>query len=183
MGALRVEDAYPRYSYEDYKNWEDQWELIDGIAYAMAPMPMLKHQKITNKIGRQLDEIFDDCKRCQVLQPVDWKIDEHTIVQPDNLVICHTPTNEYYLTKAPEIVFEVLSKSTAKKDLSVKFELYEKEGVKFYFIINPNESVAKVYELKDGRYIKAGDFSDEVFEFSIDKCDKKLSFNFSRIWE
>ncbi len=176
-------NGYPLYSYDDYIHWKDRWELIDGIAYAMAPMPMIKHQKITNKIGRQLDEIFNGCKRCQVLQPVDWKIDDHTIVQPDNLVICHTPTNEYYLTKAPEIVFEVLSKSTAKKDLTVKFELYEKEGVKFYFIINPDDSVAKVYELKNGRYIKSGDFSDEVFEFSIDKCDKKLNFDFSRIWE
>lgn len=183
MGALRIEDAFPRYSYDDYRHWEGKWELINGIAYAMSPMPILKHQKITNKIGRQLDEIFDECKNCQVLQPVDWKIDEHTIVQPDNLVICHTPKNEYYLTKAPEIVFEVLSKSTAKKDLGIKFDLYEKEGVKFYFIINPDDEVAKVYKLKEGRYIKIGDFSDEILDFSIDKCDKKLSFDFSKIWE
>ncbi len=101
----------------------------------------------------------------------------------DGIAYAMAPTNEYYLTKAPEIVFEVLSKSTAKKDLSIKYELYEKEGVKYYFIINPDDSVAKVYRLKDGRYIKVGDFSDEVFEFSIDKCDKKLKFDFSRIWE
>ena len=183
-GALRIEDIYPRYSYEDYKHWEGQWELIDGIAYAMAaPMPSLKHQKITNKIGRQLDEIFEECKKCQVLQPVDWKIDEHTVVQPDNLVICHTPTNENYLTKAPEIVFEVLSKSTAKKDLSIKYELYEKECVKFYIIVNPDDEVAKVYQLRDGRYIKVGDFSDEVFTFNINKCNKTLNFDFSKIWE
>jgi len=148
----------------------------------MSPIPILKHQKITNKIGRQLDEIFMSAKIVKFYKPVDWKIDEHTIVQPDNLVICHIPTNEYYLTKAPEIVFEVLSKSTAKKDLGIKFDLYEKEGVKFYFIINPDGEVAKVYKLKEGRYIKVGDFSDEILNFSIDECNKNLSFNFNKIW-
>jgi len=182
MGALRVEDAYPVYSYEDYKEWEGRWELIDGIAYAMAPMPMIKHQRIVNKIGWQLQEIFQDCKRCQVLQPVDWKIDENTVVQPDNLVICHTPKNESYLTKAPEIIFEVLSKSTAKKDTTVKFDIYEKEGVKYYFIVNPDDEVVKVYELKNGKYIKVGDFSDEVMEFKIDKCESDFRFDFSKIW-
>ncbi len=182
MSAVRADDYYPRYTYEDYCHWEDRWELIDGIAYAMSPAPMIRHQKITNKIGWQLGELLEVCGACQVLQPVDWKIKEDTVVQPDNLVICHEPTSEQYLTRAPEVIFEVLSPSTARKDLGIKFDLYEQEGVAWYFIIDPDEETAKVYRLHEGRYIKAGDFHDETFAFTIKKCDGELTFDFGKIW-
>jgi Uma2 family endonuclease len=181
MGALKIEDL-PSYTYDDYKNWEDNWELIYGIAYAMSPAPMIKHQYITNNIGWELKNIFNDCKKCQVLMPIDWKISNETIVQPDNSVICHKPTHEAYITKAPKIIFEILSKSTAKKDKGLKFNLYEQEGVSYYIIVDPDEELAKVYRLKDGRYIKVCDASDEVVEFSIESCKEKLEFDFSKIW-
>ena len=143
---------------------------------------MIKHQKITNKIGRYLDEIFESCKKCQVLQPIDWKISEETIVQPDNSVICHTPEHEAYITKAPKIIFEVLSKSTAKKDTGLKFDLYEKEGVEYYVIVNPDERLAKVYKRHEGRLIKMLDASDESFAFELAECGTTKAFEFSKIW-
>lgn len=183
MSAVGSETEYPHYTYEDYRHWEDRWELIEGIAYSMSPMPIIKHQKITNNIGWELKNILSECETCQALQPVDWKIRDDTIVQPDNLVICHEPTNEKYLTRAPEIVFEVLSPSTARKDLGIKFDLYEQEGVAWYFIVDPDEETAKVYRLHEGHYIKVGDFYDETFAFSIGKCASELSFDFAKIWD
>jgi len=50
MGVLREEDL-PSYTYEDYKLWEGDWELIYGVPYAMAPAPMIKHQAISSKIA------------------------------------------------------------------------------------------------------------------------------------
>lgn len=181
MGALKLEDL-PHYGYDDYKIWEGQWELIDGIAYAMAPAPMIKHQSISNNIGWELKNIFQNCKKCQALLPVDWHISEDTIVQPDNCVICHKPSNEAYITKAPKIIFEILSKSTAKKDQGLKYDLYEKEGVKYYIIVDPKEELAKIYELKDGRYIKLCDATDEIVSFKIKECNSILDFDFSKIW-
>ena len=181
MGALRLEDL-PTYTYEDYINWEDSWEIIYGVAYAMSPAPMIKHQSISNKIAWQLQELLRNCKNCQALLPVDWKISKDTIVQPDNSVICHKPKNEAYITKAPKIIFEILSPSTAKKDKELKFNLYESEGVAYYIIVDPNESMAKVYKLKDGKYIKVTDALDETVEFKLDECGKKLEFDFSKIW-
>jgi len=93
MGALHVEEI-PRYTYDDYKLWDGKWELIEGYPYAMSPAPMIKHQSISNKIARELEELFQDCTKCQVLLPVDWKIAEDTVMQPDNSVICHEPKNE-----------------------------------------------------------------------------------------
>jgi len=179
MGSLKLEDL-PSYTYSDYVHWEGKWELIYGIAYAMSPMPMIKHQRISNNIAWQLNEIFKDCKKCKALLPVDWKIDEETIVQPDNLVICHEPKIESYLTKAPKIIFEILSKSTANKDLRLKYDLYEKEGVDYYIIVNPDDNIVKVYKLHDGKYIKICDAVNDVVEFEFDEC--KVEFDFSKIW-
>ena len=179
MGAL---DYLPSYVYEDYLRWEGNWEIIDGIAYAMSPAPLIRHQDISNNIAWELKNIFKDCSKCKALLPVDWKIKEDTIVQPDNLVICEEPTNKAYISKAPKIIFEILSKSTAQKDLHVKYEIYEKEGVNYYIIVNPDEELAKVYKLHNGRYIKVCDATTEKVEFELKECDEKLEFDFSKIW-
>jgi len=180
MGLMK-EEYYPSYTYEDYQLWEGKWELIYGIAYAMAPAPMIKHQNISNKIARYLDEALENCKKCQALLPVDWRIDEQTVVQPDNLVICHKPMHEAYLSKAPKIIFEVLSKSTAVKDKNLKFDLYEKEGVEYYIMVSPNDTLAKIYKLNsEGSYKKMADVSSESVEFVLKECS--FSFDFSKIW-
>ena len=182
MGALKLEDL-PYYTYDDYKTWEgNDWELIYGQAYCMSPAPMLKHQSISNNIAWELKNSLKDCKKCKAYMPIDWKVSEDTVVQPDNSLVCHKPQHEAYITKAPKIIFEILSKSTAKKDKGLKFNLYEQEGVKYYIIVDTNEQLAKVYELKDGRYIKMIDASDESVEFEIKECDKTMNFDFSKIW-
>ena len=181
MGAIRL-DEIPHYTYDDYSLWEGEWEVIYGVAYAMSPAPMIEHQSNSSKIARYLDEALEGCKECKSLLPVDWKIAEDTIVQPDNLVICHEPLHKAYLTKAPEIIFEILSKSTASKDKNLKYKLYEQEGVKQYIIVNPDDKVAKVYKLHNGKYIKVCDAVDEKVTFEIQKCSQTLDFDFSKIW-
>lgn len=173
-------DYLPYYTYEDYKEWEGKWELIDGIAYAMAPAPMIEHQRISNKIARVLDEVLEHCKECVALLPVDWKVSEDTVVQPDNLVYCDEIEDPHYLTKAPKVIFEVISPSTALKDSKLKFDLYEREGVLYYVLVYPLDKVAKVYRWRDGRYQKVCDCSRESLEFDIGVC--KFDFDFSRIW-
>ena len=183
MGALKLEDL-PHYTYDDYKNWEsNDWELIYGQAYCMSPAPMIKHQSVSANIAWELKNNLKDCEKCTSLLPVDWKIAEDTIVQPDNSVICHEPTNKAYITKAPKIIFEILSKSTAKKDKGLKFNLYEAEGVSYYIIVDTEEELAKVYTLKEGKYIKMCDASDETVTFKIENCQANIVFDFSKIWE
>lgn len=179
MGVLKEEDL-PQYTYDDYALWEGDWELIYGVPYAMSPAPMIKHQALSNKIAWQLQELLKECRICQALLPVDWKIDNNTIVEPDNLVICHEPQNEAYITKAPKVIFEILSKSTAHKDKNLKYSLYEKEGVNYYIIVDPTESIAKVYKLHEGRYIKVCDASDESIDLALDECS--FTFDFGKIW-
>jgi len=183
MGALKLEDL-PYYTYDDYKNWESNaWEIIYGQAYCMSPAPMIKHQSVSANIAWELKNIFQECEKCKTLLPIDWKIAEDTVVQPDNSVICHEPKNEAYITKAPKIIFEVLSKSTAKKDRGLKFHLYEAEGVSYYIIVDTKEQLAKVYELKEGKYIKMCDASDETVTFKLKSCQTNIAFDFSKIWK
>jgi len=179
MGAIKQE-YLPNYTYHDYKAWKGDWELIYGVPYAMSPAPSIAHQAISSKIDRFLNEAVEVCEKCQALLPVDWKINENTVVQPDNLVICHKPLHPNYISKAPKLIFEILSPSTAIKDHNVKFELYQEEGVKYYVIVNPDEGIAKVYSLKEGRYIKVADVSDEVISFDLDGC--QFDFEFAKIW-
>jgi len=177
--ALRKEDL-PHYTYADYAQWEGRWELIDGVAYAMSPSPTFTHQRVYGDLHVLLTEALAGCPHCQPVQDFDWKINESTVVCPDNLVICHEPENENYLTRAPVLIFEVRSPSTATQDEGVKFHLYEAEGVAWYVLVNPDEQVLKIYRLQDGRYIKQADLSREPFDFDLGPC--RFPLDFSRLW-
>jgi len=177
--ALRKEDL-PRYTYADYARWEGRWELIDGVAYAMSPSPTFEHQRLSHVLARLLEEALEDCALCQAVLDFDWKIDESTVVCPDNLVICHEPENQNYLTRAPALIFEILSPSTATKDEGIKFRLYESEGVQYYVLIHPDNRVLKIYRLHEGRYVKQADLTHETFEFDLGPC--RFSLEFARLW-
>lgn len=73
MGALKLDDL-PHYTYEAVVNTAVVVEFIYGIAYAMSPMPLIRHQHISHKIAWQLEDIFQECTLCQPLLPIDWKI-------------------------------------------------------------------------------------------------------------
>jgi len=80
MEALKKYDYLPHCSYEDYKQREGEWELIEGIAYAMAPAPVKKHQKLVGYIFSQL--IKEECPECEVLIGSDWKLNSENILKP-----------------------------------------------------------------------------------------------------
>lgn len=177
MGAI---EYLADYTYEDYINWSGDWELIYGIAYAMAPAPTISHQRVSQKIAYLLEEALKGCEFCTPLLPIDWKISENTVVEPDNLVIYHSPNSNSYISQAPELIFEVLSKSTAKRDLTLKYNLYQNEGVKYYIVVNPFDKVAKIFYLKDGKYIKLLDTDSQEVEFELSRC--RFKFDFSKVF-
>lgn len=167
-----------KYTKNDYKYWEGDWELIYGDAYTMAPSPLYGHQFVNLKIARQLDEKLENCNKCSAIIEMDLEISNDTIVKPDSMVICYQVEDK--LTKTPEIIFEVVSKSSAKRDEVLKFNLYQEEGVKYYVLVYHDIKKAKVYRLIKHKYKKVGDFSDEIYIFDTKKC--KIEFDFSFIW-
>ena len=169
MGALEY------YTYDDYKLWEGEWELIDGSPLAMSPAPMINHQLIANMIAVELTNSTSKCDKCLVASEVDWKVNDDTVLRPDVVLICDEVSGAY-LTKAPEIVVEVISKSTAKRDEKYKFEIYEKEKVKYYILVYPDDLTAKVYKLDGKKYDKQGDFSKEKYNFEETSCEVSVDF-------
>ena len=167
-----------KYTIVDYHLWEGDWELIYGDAYAMAPSPLYSHQFVNLKIARQLDEQLDGCKKCSAMIEMDWDVMSDTVVRPDSMVICYEPQER--LTKRPEIIFEVISPSSSKRDEILKFDLYQNEGVPYYILVYPDSKKAKVYKLIDYKYQKIDDFSDETYRFEVKKCT--IKFDFSFIW-
>lgn len=168
------------YTVEDYRLWEGDWELIGGVPYAMAPSPAFVHQEVAGAIHGQLYEALETCPHCHALFEIDVEFSEDTVVRPDVLVICYEPEGDR-LTRAPDLVFEVVSPKTARRDEVGKFDLYRAEGVAFYVLVYPEAKKAKVYRRMEGEYRKMGDFHDETYHFDLSKC--AIEIDFSRLWK
>lgn len=182
MGLPKLEHL-PHYTYEDYKIWEGNWELINGIPYAMSPAPSIYHQRINRKLINAISESLKSCNTCEAFMPIDWKINEDTVVQPDVSVICNLNEEGKFITQAPKIIFEILSPSTAKKDQNIKFDLYESNGVKYYVIVNPLKKVVEIFELTNGKYQKIKETSEEAFSFDLqNEAECSFSLNFKETW-
>ena len=176
----------PHYTLEDWENWEGRWELIDGIPYAMSPMPTPRHQLVSTNIARLLAQELEKCEKCVSLISIDWVVSEDTILEPDNLIVCSEDLERDLFSKKrlefpPVAVFEVLSPSTREKDRITKFQIYEEQGVKYYIMVDPDTEEVEAYELKDGKYELVGKYQKEgEFLFDLGNCRAKL--NFSNIW-
>ncbi len=173
MGAVKLEDVY--YTYADYKNWQGDWELIDGVPFAMAPAPMRKHQGLASEIIYHLRNQIEECQECEVLGEVDYKINEDTILRPDVVLTCGE-SHEAYLTKTPQIIVEIVSPSSARRDEHYKFDIYESEKAPYYILIYPDDLKAKLYKLEGSRYDKQGDFFKESYKFDGLECEIALDF-------
>lgn len=95
------------------------------------------------------------------------------------MVICYQRSGTF-LTKAPALIFEILSPSPAQKDKRTKYGIYEREGVAYYCIVDPENKVAEIYRLHQRRYVKQMDVADKRFVCDIGKC--RIKFDFARIW-
>ena len=170
----------PEYTYEDYKEWKGDWELIEGIPYAMSRASKREHQYLAKKILIQLEEELENCKKCETYYELDWIISERTTIRPDLMVVCGD-FEEDFLEFPPSIVFEVLSKSTALKDRNIKSKIYQAHNVKYYCLVNPQNQMIEVFELKNEVYQLVLETSTENFIFSVHNC--KAEIDFSKIWK
>ena len=174
MTLLKQEDL-PSYSDEDYQHWEGNWELIEGIPYAMSPSPVKNHQMLVGYIFSEITSTVDQCPDCEVLIDEDWKLNSQTILKPDVSVVCHDD-NPTYITKTPDVIFEVISPATARRDEGLKFQLYQEQGVQYYILVYPNDLIAKVFQLRQGKLKKVAECDSESFDFEDISCPFTVSF-------
>jgi Uma2 family endonuclease len=102
------------------------------------------------------------------------------VVQPDLVVVCDRDKIDKRGCKGtPDLIIEILSYSTAKKDLNEKFNLYEQAGVKEYWVVFQGEGVVEVYQLNDSkRYEKSGTYhsSDQIKVGILPELEMSLVF-------
>jgi Uma2 family endonuclease len=152
-----------RYTYADYCSWPDdeRRELIDGEVYAMSPAPARIHQEVLVELARQIGNCLQG-NPCRVyVAPFDVRLPDRdesddavdTVVQPDLAVICDpSKLDDKGCRGAPDWIIEVLSPATAAKDQIQKRDLYERHGVKEYWLVHPSDRILFVYRLEAGGY-------------------------------
>ncbi|MCL2512196.1 MAG: Uma2 family endonuclease [Bacteroidales bacterium] len=160
-------DMGKRYTYADYLTWLDdkRRELIDGFIKMMSPSPRFDHAVVSSNIAGYLWTVLKKNKgKCRVFTaPFDVRFPKngettddkiYTVVQPDICVICDlSKLDELGCCGAPDMIVEILSPSTTKKDVNDKFNLYEEHGVKEYWVVHPKDKTVFVFLLQEnGRY-------------------------------
>ncbi|MCA9135646.1 MAG: Uma2 family endonuclease [Planctomycetales bacterium] len=141
----------PHYTVDDYRGWEGDWELWNGIPISMSPSPFGKHQMVLVNLVAELRTALRTV-HCDatVLCEIDWILSPNTILRPDALVVCGEPP-ERHVETTPAVVAEVLSPSTAERDRTYKKRLYEQAGVGIYLILDPtNQSIQAFRQTNNG---------------------------------
>jgi len=159
--ALPAEKA--RYTFADVLAWDEKErvEIINGEAVMMAP-PSRAHQEAVMALAAQLHEYLKG-KRCKVYpapfavrlfeKAGDGPEDVDTMVEPDISVICDpSKLDDAGCKGAPDLVMEILSPSSLRHDRFTKYSLYQRAGVREYWIVDPASKSAQSFVLEDGRY-------------------------------
>lgn len=180
------------YTYADYLTWDEQEhiELIEGAPVMMSP-PSRAHQEISGELFRQIANYLEG-KKCRVYaapfavrlfeKPTDDASSVDTVVEPDLSVVCDRDKLDAKGCKgAPDLVIEILSPSSIRNDRLTKFNLYQRAGVREYWIVNPSEKSVQVFILEGGHYTAAalGSESDVLKVNVLDGCYIDLARVFS----
>lgn len=165
-------DFSQKYTYSDYLTWRfnERIELIKGWLHKMSPAPKRYHQEVEGVLFNKFFNYLEN-KTCKVYQsPFDVRLirntdkneEINTVVQPDICVICdRSMLDDAGCLGAPDLIIEVLSESTAKKDYNEKFNLYEENGVKEYWIADPANKSIEIFSLIDDKYQSLGIYSEK----------------------
>ena len=157
-------DSSLEYTYADYLKWkfEERVELIRGKIMKMTA-PNRKHQDVSRELMHTITSFLKD-KTCKAYSaPFDVRLpltnkstneEIITVVQPDLCIICDaSKLDDKGCIGAPDLVVEILSPGNSKKEIRLKYEVYEEAGVKEYWIINPvEENIAALLLNKEGKF-------------------------------
>ncbi|TMN22119.1 Uma2 family endonuclease [Lentibacillus cibarius] len=169
---MAIPDEHKRYSYADYLTWDDaeRMEIIGGEVVDMSPAPSRKHQQILRDLSTAFANFLRD-KTCEVFfAPFDVRLAEenkrddeiNNVVQPDLTVVCdETKLDNSGCNGVPDMIAEITSPSSVKQDRWTKYKLYEKTGVKEYWLVDPENQSVEVHILTGEQYQFQGVFTKE----------------------
>ena len=156
-------------TYDDFLLFPDdgnRHELIDGEHY-VAPSPNIRHQEILGRLFLLIGGWLERQPTGRVfVAPLDVLFSRFDVVEPDLLYVSNERAVELlsgqHVTGAPDLVVEVGSPGTRKRDETIKQRLYERSDVVEYWIVDPDIDVIRVYRREGERFARAVELSSEA---------------------
>lgn len=152
-----------RYRWLEVRAFDDEqrWELIDGCPYAMSS-PQVLHQILSMQLISALLPHFVGTP-CRLLSaPLDLKLSEFDLVQPDLMVVCDPAQFQgTHVEGPPRLVIEILSPSTMRHDRVRKLNLYARSGVNEYWMVTPHPPLVEVMKNGEGTFALVGNFTEK----------------------
>lgn len=166
-------DFSKSYSYADYLTWlfDERVELIKGKIFKMSPVPLNIHQRVSSNLHgliwthlkRKKCKVYASPFDVRFVKSVENETLISTVVQPDLCVICdENKLDEKGCLGAPDLIIEIVSPHSAKRDIHDKFDLYQEFGVREYWIVYPNNKSVQVFLLnQEGKYESVGVYENQ----------------------
>ncbi len=173
-------------TYDDYVSFPEdgrRHEVIEGEHY-VTPAPRPLHQIVSRNLQLALHNHVAERNLGEVLQaPIDVILDETTIVQPDLVFVAKaqiTIITSRAIEGSPQLMIEILSPATARRDRVTKATIYARFGIEHYWIVDPAAKQIEVYELAGGAYDAAGVYSEG--QALVTRLFSDLQLDTSRLW-
>ena len=184
VSIAEILEKTPQHTAEEYLTHADscRMELIGGRLYEM-PFPDGMDQQLAMRICSQLMQSLEDRGLPWTVQifPFHVRLDDHTVVQPDIMAFSTDPTQAFSERAGgrPDLIVEVVSRSTALKDRHQKLYKYRAAGVREVWLVSPSDKEVEVYQFGDGKEeAETRTFADKVpVHITGDLC----SVDFARI--
>jgi len=176
MNDILKLDTSKTYTYADYLTWrfKERVELIKGKVFQMSPAPRRIHQKVSlrftvsiyNQLSKSSCELYEAPFDVRLVRESETDEKIINVVQPDLCVVCdHAKLDDAGCLGAPDLIIEILSPGSSKKDAQYKFELYQEFGVKEYWLVHTTDQLVNVFDLKEEK------FSLRKFFANLDKIE------------
>ncbi len=150
--------AKVRFNYNDYLLLPEdkRYEILDGVLY-LNPAPYVRHQRISRKLEIALTLHVESKDLGEILDaPCDVILSNEDIVQPDILFVRKDHAGiigEANITGAPDLVIEILSAGTRKKDIELKRKIYARFKVREYWIVDPDAETVEILTWTESGYV------------------------------
>ena len=187
---MRAASPGVKLTYDDFALFPDdgkRHELIDGEHY-VTPSPNTKHQRVLGNLHLLIRSWLEDHSIGQVfLAPYDVVFSEFDVVEPDLLYLSNERASQVltplHARGVPELVVEIASKGTRKRDETIKRRLYERAGVSEYWVVDPEIDVIRVYRREGDGFARPIELSREAGDVLVTPLLPGLELPLGRIFK
>ena len=187
---MKANPARVKLTYDDFLLFPDdgrRHELIDGEHY-VTPSPNMKHQVISGNLHFMIRSWLEQHPVGRIFYaPFDVVFTNFDVVEPDLLYMSHARAAQVlrakHVTGAPEIVVEIGSPDTRKRDETIKRRLYERSGVSEYWVMDPDLELVRVYSNHDGQFGRPHELSAEAGDLLTTPHLDRLELSLRKIFE